>query len=147
MSLVEDASNSGLSRAKPTPTDVSGTPLILPNSIPRGPARGVKFLNGTPWRPIFCANCGADGGFVPEENCDFAFYLCQPCAEKHGKIEGTFMVPDEVFWKRVADAQVEKYGRVLTADEQVEALRDSDNLLSKLGRDRHSFPEYRKDRT
>jgi hypothetical protein len=70
---------------------------LLPDSRPKI-QRNVQFHLGLNWTPIYCANCGADGGFVPEDNCNFAFYLCNSCAEKLPPIEGTYRVPDEVFW-------------------------------------------------
>lgn len=91
---------------------------------------------GLNWVPIFCANCGADGGFVPEENCDFAFYLCMDCAERLGPIVGTYMEPDAVFWAKVKAEQIELYGRELTAPELIEVLKDENNSLTKLVRER-----------
>lgn len=83
--------------------------------------------------PLFCASCGkAGGGSVPEENCDFAFYLCDPCALKMGPIENTYAVPDEVFFAKVRAAQIEEFGRELTPPEMVEALKDGGHILSKL---------------
>lgn len=60
-----------------------------------------------PWgtcncEPIFCANCGRPGGYVPVENMTFAFYLCDNCFERWGPPAGVMMVPDEVFWQQVA---------------------------------------------
>lgn len=69
------------------------------------------------WVPVFCANCGADGGMVPEENITFIFYLCNSCAQTYGQIAGTMMMPDEVFFARLAEAQLERYGRYLTPEE------------------------------
>ena len=77
---------------------------ILPDSRTisgRGAIRGP----GGSWTPIFCANCGTAGGRVPEENMTFAFWLCNPCWEKHGAIAGTMVTPDEVFWAEVAEEQ------------------------------------------
>ena len=108
---------------------------VLPDSRLKRPV-GIKFRGGVAWQPIFCANCGADGGLVPEENCNFAFYLCDPCHDKHGAVAGTMVMPDEVFWAKVQSAQIEKYGRVLSPDEQIEALKSTDSLLSKLAKDR-----------
>ena len=87
------------------------------------------------WVPIFCANCGAPGGWVPEETTTFAFYLCNSCAEKWSPLAGTLAVPDEVFWQKVKDAQIEKYGRELTREEIVAALEDQESALAKLARD------------
>lgn len=87
------------------------------------------------WLKIFCANCGADGGSVLENDYDFAFYLCDPCAEKYGNIDGTYMEPDSVFWEKVRNAQIEKYGRELEPLEVVDKLQDGNSVIAKLVRD------------
>jgi hypothetical protein len=108
-------------------------PELLPNSIPRERKIDTHISShGNNWIYIFCASCGTDGGRVLENECDFAFYLCNDCAEKFGQIDGTYMVPDEVFWQKLADAQMEKYGRLLAADEIAITLDDHDSLLSRL---------------
>jgi hypothetical protein len=116
---------------------------ILPDSrltqakqVQRGEHRtpGHKLMLN--WVPIFCANCGAPGGAVPEETCTFAFYLCVPCGETWAPLAGTYLEPDVVFWQKVHEAQFEKYGRILTPEETVEALKHEQHLLSKLAKDR-----------
>ena len=66
--------------------------------------KGQKF--STAWgcmaMPIFCANCGADGGFVPEDHCTFACYLCNACSREHPLPMGVYVTPDEAFWAQVA---------------------------------------------
>ena len=109
-------------------------PEILPDSRPRE-RRGAKFMQGMFWIPIFCANCGADGGFVPQENCNFAFYLCTKCCEQWGGLAGTYTVPEEVFWAKVREAQMEKFQRLLNPLEQIEALKDEHHVLAKLARE------------
>ena len=74
---------------------------VLPVCKTKNPT-GAKLHKGMNWVPIYCANCGMSGGFVPEENCDFAFWLCDKCFETHGMVAGTMATPDEVFWNRVA---------------------------------------------
>lgn len=108
---------------------------VLPDSRART-TRGIVFRNGEPWIPIFCANCGADGGHVPEASKTFAFYICVPCGEKWAPLAGTMLVPDEVFWAKVKEEQIERYGRELTGDEVAEALKDPQHVLSKLAKDR-----------
>jgi hypothetical protein len=101
---------------------------ILPNSVPR--AHKVVFRGGVPWVAIACANCGADGGLVPEAACDFAFYLCDPCSKKWSPLAGTLDIPDEVFWQKVKEEQLDKFGRELSAREtlQREAFRNAENI-------------------
>jgi len=35
---------------------------------------------------IFCVNCGGDGGFVTSDWATHVFYLCNNCADTHGKL-------------------------------------------------------------
>ena len=111
----------------------------LPNVLPdcrAKVARGAQRLGGVNWVSVFCANCGNPGPLVPEENTNFAFYLCNACYETHGQIAGTMAMPDEVFFAKVKEAQIEKYGRELSAYETSEALKNSDHILNKLARER-----------
>ena len=82
---------------------------ILPDSRTKRTV-GRVFSKGlfSTWVPIYCANCAADGGLVPEENMTFAFWLCNNCFETFGKIAGVMMIPDEVFWREVAFEQEEQ---------------------------------------
>jgi hypothetical protein len=73
---------------------------ILPDTRAKRPTGG-KFFHGKWWNRISCANCSKDGGYVPEENMTFAFWLCDYCYETHGTIAGTMVLPDEVFWAKV----------------------------------------------
>lgn len=84
------------------------------------------------WIPVFCANCGADGGFCPEENMTFMFYLCNKCWEKYGAIAATLAIPDEVFWEKVRQEQMEKYGRLLTEEELLKVSWADASPLAKL---------------
>ena len=81
------------------------------------------------WEPVFCANCGADGGMCPAENMTFLFYLCNKCAEAHGHIAGTMLMPDEVFYQKLADEQIDKYNRYLTVDEWNKIAEDQSHPL------------------
>lgn len=107
---------------------------VLPDSRARE-ARGVVTFGSVAWVPIYCANCGADGGLVPEEGCTFAFYLCQGCADKHGPIAGTMIEPDVAFWQRMEAAQLERHGRILSPDELRQALDEPHNPLALLARE------------
>lgn len=106
---------------------------LLPECRAQAPRHSVHRGVLGPWVPVFCANCGAEGGRVPEENMTFCFYLCTPCAETHGQIAGTMLMPDEVFFQKVAEAQLETHGRFLTEAEW--AVLDATHPLMKLVRD------------
>lgn len=118
---------------------MSNTPDILPDSrlTTVVTPKGAKHSHLGYWIPIYCANCGADGGMVPEENMTFAFYLCNSCYEIYGAIAGTMVEPDAVFHAKVVEAQLEKYGRVLAPSEMANALTESHHPLAILARDNH----------
>jgi len=116
-------------------------PELLPNCIAVRSEKTIVWANGMKWIPIFCANCGKDGGQVLEGDWDrvksFAFYLCDFCSEKWSPIANAALSPDEVFWRKVHQAQMEAFGRELTPAEIVEALKDDSHILTKLCKDRH----------
>ena len=95
-------------------------------------AKNRIFTPSGPWIPVFCANCGADGGSCPEENMTFIFYLCNKCAETHGTVAGVMMMPDEVFWQKMRDEQMETYGRYLTENELVAIAQEDASPLATL---------------
>jgi hypothetical protein len=83
--------------------------------------------------PLFCANCGKLGAYVPEENCTFAIWLCDsPCAEQWGPQYGLGAMPDEVFWQKVQQEQMERYGRFLTTAEMQTLGEASCNPIATL---------------
>lgn len=127
-----------LTSSKPTE---ARTADLLPNCVTKE-TKNVVMRNGVPYVPIFCANCGCDGGWVPQDSIEatgFAFYLCNPCAEKWAPLAGTYMVPDDVFWEKVKQTQIETYGRELSGEEVAEALKDDQHILTKLARDRFDW--------
>jgi len=107
---------------------------VLPDSRARV-TRGVTTVRGANYVPIYCANCGAPGGGVSAEHMTFAFYLCNPCHEKWGPIAGTYAVPDEVFWEKVKQAQLETYGHILDADELAREADKPESVIAKLIRE------------
>lgn len=108
---------------------------------------GVVRAEGMNWTPVYCANCGADGGLVPEEHIQFVTYICPKCEPSIGIPAHAMAVPDEVFFQRVADEQLEKYGRMLTPSELIAVLDNGDHPLTKLVRERMQLPEYKRERT
>jgi hypothetical protein len=107
---------------------------VLPDSRAKV-ARNVVMRGSVAWVPFFCANCGVEGGLCPEENMTFAFYLCNPCATNYGAVANMQMVPDEVFWQKFREAQLEQFGRELTDDEVRIVLDDVDHPLAGLARE------------
>lgn len=64
----------------------------------------------------------------------FLFYLCPACAETHGRVAGTMLMPDEVFFKKLAAAQIEEAGHALTPEEW--RRLDASHALVKLANSR-----------
>ena len=114
---------------------------LLPDSRPRKivTTKGAVQRAGVWHEPIYCANCGADGGLVPSDFTSFAFYLCKPCYAAHGTIAGTYAMPDEVFWARVAEEIHEHYGRPLSEGEMLQEMQDPDSVVARLVRDRSAL--------
>lgn len=110
---------------------------LLPDSRMKSP-RGVIRIEFGAWgrlnmQPIFCANCGKLGAYVPEENMTFAFWLCDgPCSEKWGTLAGTYASTDEQFWAKVKDEMLEKYGCYLTEEGVLRAQEESGPLATLL---------------
>jgi hypothetical protein len=120
---------------------------ILPNCIAMRNEKSVVWSNGVKLLPTFCANCGVAGGLVMQVDWDrvrnFAFYLCDPCALKWAPLTNYALVPDEVFWTKVHAAQMESFGRELTEEELIEALKDDNHILTKLCKDRYHLATIR----
>jgi hypothetical protein len=108
-------------------------PELLPDSRARAGTGGIVGPGGRTWIPIFCANCGTEGGKVPEDFCTFAFWLCRNC-EHHGTFAHCLTEPDVAFWKRVHGEAAEEQG-LTTLDALVLALDDPSSQLAKLLRD------------
>lgn len=118
-------------------------PDLLPNCIAKRSEKVIVWANGIKWLPLFCANCGHEGPLVMQTEFErvnnWAFYLCDPCAEVWSPMVDMCMEPDEVFWRKANDAQLEKYGRALEAHELVEVLKDETNPITRLCKDRNDF--------
>lgn len=133
--------------ARPVTFDAGAANRVLPTSRLKDDKNVVITRNGVQWVPIFCANCGVDGGLVLASDWErvktFAFYLCDErrndCAAKWSPLVDTRLAPDEVFWEKIQQAQLEAFGRQLTAPEIIEALKDETHILAKLARERGDF--------
>lgn len=116
--------------------------MSQPDILPRCTARDPKvttYRDGVAYYRLVCASCDADGGEVSEGLVSmhgFAFYLCIPCEKKYGVPVGAMRMPDEVFWDRVRQEMLDKYGRLLSADELLVLAADGNSTIGKLLRDR-----------
>jgi len=104
---------------------------VLPDSRAKN-AKGRVFTKTGAWIPIFCANCGKEGGKCPEENMTFMFWMCNQCFSTHGHITTTMVVPDKVFFDKIANEQKEAYGRQLTNLELQKVIVDDCTPLATL---------------
>src|SRR5258706_1583786 len=102
---------------------------ILPDSRARETKGRIFTPNGT-WVPVFCANCGKDGGSCPEENMTFLFYICPKCFETYGKITGTMVMPDEIFYERLRQEQIPSPGRYLTEHELLQVVQEEASAIA-----------------
>lgn len=115
------------------------TAPVLPDSRLSTPftPKGAK-IGPLGWMvPIYCANCGVSGGDVPQENCDFAFWLCTTCYEKYGHVTPFMVTPDEVFWEQVKQEQIARYGRELSTPELIAVVDADVSPLATLIRQGH----------
>jgi len=62
----------------------------------------------------------------------FLFYLCNQCVETHGQVAGTMLMPDEIFFEKLKQEQLDKYGRYLTQEELARVVDADDTPLAKL---------------
>lgn len=108
--------------------------MILPSSMTRESRRAVV-KDGLTHEPIYCANCGKEGGESIRAPGNFLFWLCDPCSEKWEPMVGVSMIPNDVMRQRIVDVQLEEYGRHLAPSEVMDALSDVNSPLSKLARD------------
>jgi hypothetical protein len=97
---------------------------LLPDSRAKN-TKGRIFASSGVWVPVFCANCGVDGGSCPEENMTFICWICAKCAETYGKIAGTMWMPDQVFFEKVKQEQMASYGRYLE-EQELAAIVEAD---------------------
>lgn len=114
-------------------------PEILPICTTAA-GRGGLVIKGQWHVPIYCMNCWRHHGYCNESATDpgggYVGYLCDPCAETWSPLVGASLVPDAVHWQRVRDAELEDYGRALTALEQAQELDDVNSPLAKVARSR-----------
>lgn len=131
-----------------TPVRDDLTAEVLPSSTLHDTTRGVVIDSiGVKHIPIFCANCGKSGGFVPEPSKDFAFYLCDsPCGEKWQHLMGYMAVPQEAFWAIARAEQMERLGHLMSEIEILEALRDPNHWLHTLLRSEEQIKDQRRKR-
>ena len=103
---------------------------VLPDSRART-IRGRVFRGAQAWVPIFCANCGKEGGLTPEDST-FLFWMCDPCFQSKGHITGTMVVPDHEFYQKLREEQLESHGRPLSPAELQQVLQDGTTPLATL---------------
>jgi hypothetical protein len=109
--------------------------LILPDSrlLTRRTVRRMEFFGRTVNAVrVYCANCGVPYGWVPEESCTFACWLCNKCATKWGAEFGRALMPEEVFWRQVRGEMLDKFGRILTLKELWRFAESACGAFSKL---------------
>ena len=110
------------------------TPEVLPDSRARTihTARRQVFTSNGAWIPVFCANCGKEGGLCHEASTH-AFWLCNPCFERMGHITGTMVVPDAEYYAKVAqEMHAANDGKDMTPLQLAKVREDNDTPLARL---------------
>jgi hypothetical protein len=77
--------------------------------------------------PIYCISCGKSAGMVPEDIISWCSWLCDKCSDQWGNQASLHKCPDSVFWQRVKEEMLERYGRELTQAE-LNYLADQNKL-------------------
>lgn len=111
-------------------------PDLLPDCRTREQTGARPGPGGVMWVPVYCAHCHSPGGLVPAENMNFVFYLCNQCFADCGEITNTMVMPDEVFWEKLKQEQLEQHGRFLSEPEISEVIAADASPLATLIKDR-----------
>lgn len=81
---------------------------------------------------IYCVYCGTKGGLVPVENITTVSWICNACFPIHGQDTLLMVTSDEVFYEKVKQEQLEKFGRFLTEPELVSVVEADASPLATL---------------
>ncbi len=86
---------------------------------------------------VFCFNCGKTKGWIPRGIFSWVSMLCDPCSESVGEAAAKCNTSDHVFWDKVREEMVSRFGRGLTQQELNRlAMRDElGRLLELLNRE------------
>jgi len=112
---------------------------ILPICTTRSGVGGM-YIRGIWCVPEYCMFCGKQHGYCNASSTEpgggYVGYVCDDCASipRNSELVGMSLVPDEVHWQRVREAQLEEHGRVLTLDELAVELSDVNSPMSRLAR-------------
>lgn len=122
------------------PTDLLDAE-IYPSSLTRALKGHVWNAAWQCWMvPVFCPSCSVAGPLVAEpsiaDGTGWVCWFCEDCAVSYRDQTEVMVIPDEVYWSKVAAAMEEHYGHVLAPHEIVTELGDPNSLVSKLVRDR-----------
>jgi hypothetical protein len=102
---------------------------ILPDSRARD-AKGSLLTKDGNVVPVYCANCGAAHGYVPDSLITHVFALCERCLETHGAVAHHYREPETIFWERLANAMNEE--NVFTPEQIQHQLEDPSSTFSRL---------------
>jgi hypothetical protein len=110
---------------------------ILPDSRCKAATNVVK-IDGVNHVPIFCMNCGIEGGLVTERGVFFVGWQCDACQEKYPLPPGTHALPDDEHNRKVA----EEWDRAGSVERVMEQLQNERSPLSLLAKE---YPKFRSD--
>ena len=110
----------------------------LPNCLTRTPQVDRYICQPGTWFHLYCANCHKSAPYRVRDTempAQYAFYLCNDCADKWGEPAGCTKIPDEIFGAKVQAAMMEEYGHILNDTEVAVQLDDPTSVISKLDKE------------
>jgi hypothetical protein len=107
---------------------------VLPDSRCKA-ATGTVAISGVNHVPIFCMNCGVQGGLVTERGVNFVGWMCDSCQEKYPLPPGTYALPDDEHNRKVA----EEWAKLGSIERVVEELKNDHSTLARLAKDQPRF--------
>jgi hypothetical protein len=103
---------------------------VLPDSRAKT-IRGAVYRGSQEWVPVFCANCAKEGPLALATSTHL-FWMCNPCFASKGHITGTMVVPDQAYYQKVAQEQLEAHGRYLGHNELLQIVAEDCTPLATL---------------
>lgn len=116
---------------------MAGALDVIPESRTKARTGQKVDATGRIWDPVYCAECGASGGYVTREVL-WACWLCPKCEHLATVYQqqaaaggyGLCVTPDFEVGQKLVEEQLTRYGRALTAEEFNQKMADPSDPLT-----------------